>query len=63
MLQEEATTKAERRRRLETEAYRKAPCPKCGAGPGEICMTDTGEPAAKMHGARLRMAAYKPLPK
>ena len=27
-------------------------CPKCGAKPGEVCLTPSGNPAAKTHAAR-----------
>ncbi len=27
-------------------------CPKCGALPGEVCLTPNGNPAAKTHAAR-----------
>ena len=27
-------------------------CPRCGAKPGEVCVTPSGNPAAKTHAAR-----------
>lgn len=27
-------------------------CPRCGAKPGEVCLTPSGNPAAKTHSAR-----------
>lgn len=29
-------------------------CPKCGAKPGEVCVTPSGKPAAKTHVDRLK---------
>lgn len=32
------------------------PCPTCGAGPGEVCLTITGKPYAECHAERTRHA-------
>ncbi|HWY91082.1 MAG TPA: hypothetical protein VNY31_10460 [Solirubrobacteraceae bacterium] len=59
----EGSTKKERKRQLEAKALGVL-CLKCGAPPGEICVTNgLGEPAASMHRVRIRHASYKPVPR
>lgn len=56
----ELLIKEKRRAKLEALAF-KQPCPKCGAKPGEGCMTDT-RMRTMTHKARIRQAAYLPVP-
>lgn len=57
----EATTKKERKRQLEARAW-KVLCVKCGAQPGEGCISEAGVRCG-IHAVRIRHGQYLPVPR
>jgi hypothetical protein len=55
----EGLTKEGRKRALEAKAW-KVLCTKCGARPGEGCVTPNGERTG-LHAVRIRQSAYLPV--
>jgi len=56
----EALTKAERKRALEAKAW-KVVCTRCGAQPGEGCVSPLSGARTAIHAVRIRHAVYLPV--